>query len=155
VRLEVAQWIEAPRRVVWDVLTSWERQHEWMSDALAVEVLTPQRAGVGVTIRCPTKLLGVTVQDVMRVTGWIDGRELEIVHLGTVIRGTGTFRLEDRDGGTYVRWIEQIDPPFGAIGEWAASTLALPLLRRVFAGSLAGLDRVVAGGLTTGCGEWR
>jgi uncharacterized membrane protein len=68
VRLEVSVEAAAPPQVVWDVLTHWERQSEWMLDAKSVEVLTPQREGVGVTIRCPTNLLGVTVEDVMRVT---------------------------------------------------------------------------------------
>ena len=69
-RLEVDVVSAAPRQVVWDVLTDWERQSEWMLDAKAVHVLTPERTGEGVTIRCPTNLMGFTVQDVMRVTGW-------------------------------------------------------------------------------------
>ena len=143
-RLEVIREFVAPRRTVWAVLTDWERQPEWMSDAVAVEVLTPRRHGVGVTIRCPTRLLGVTVQDVMRVTGWEEARYLEIQHVGRVIRGSGAFELEDRGEGTLVRWWEVIDPPLGALGERGASLLVLPVLSRIFARSLANLDRVVA-----------
>jgi hypothetical protein len=140
VRLEVEQRVRAPRAVVWDVLTRWELQPDWMLDAKAVHVLTPRREGVGVTLRCPTNLLGVTVQDVMRVTGWREPAYLEVTHLGSVITGYGAFELEsDGDDATHLRWWEEVDPPLGRLGEWGASTLALPVLRRVFSRSLTRL----------------
>lgn len=138
-RLEVERVAAAPRAVVWRVLTEWERQPEWMLDAKSVEVLTPQREGVGVTIRCPTNLLGVTVEDVMRVTAWIEQEELEVLHLGRIITGSGAFRLDDVPDGTRIRWWEEVDPPFGALGELGATTLVLPILRRVFGRSLSRL----------------
>lgn len=142
-RLEVERHAAAPRAVVWDVLTQWERQPEWMLDAKSVEVLTPRREGVGVTIRCPTNLLGVTVQDVMRVTAWREQEELEVTHLGRVITGVGAFLLDDApDGGTRIRWWEQVDPPLGALGEWGATVFVLPILRRVFGASLQRLARL-------------
>jgi carbon monoxide dehydrogenase subunit G len=142
-RLELTQPIAAPREVVWSVLTTWERQSEWMLDAKAVHVLTPERTGVGVTIRCPTNLLGVTVQDVMRVTGWEEPTYLEVTHLGRIITGTGAFELAaDGPDATVVTWWEEVDPPLGALGEWGASTLVLPILRRIFRRSLRNLAEV-------------
>lgn len=139
-RLEIVRHAEAPREVVWSVLTTWERQPEWMLDAKEVHVLTPARTGEGVTIRCPTNLLGLTVQDVMRVTGWDEHRRLEVTHLGRIITGSGAFELEDRpEGGTRVTWWEEVDPPLGALGEWGASTFVRPVLRRVFGRSLGNL----------------
>jgi carbon monoxide dehydrogenase subunit G len=138
-RLEIEQQVAASPQAVWDVLTEWERQPEWMLDAKEVHVLTPERTGVGVTIRCPTNLLGVTVQDVMRVTRWEEPRVLEIVHLGRIITGSGAFELEEHDGGTSLRWWEEVDPPLGALGEWGATALVLPILRRIFGRSLANL----------------
>jgi carbon monoxide dehydrogenase subunit G len=139
-RLELTQPIAAPREVVWSVLTTWERQPEWMLDAKAVHVLTPERTGVGVTIRCPTNLLGVTVQDVMRVTGWDEPSYLEVTHLGRIITGTGAFELaEDGPEATIVTWWEEVDPPLGVLGEWGASALVLPVLRRIFTRSLRNL----------------
>lgn len=130
--------------MVWEVLTDWERQSDWMLDALSVEVLTPTRTGEGVTIRCPTRLLGVVVQDVMRVTDWRPERRLEVVHLGSVITGSGAFDLEPVDGGrrTRIRWTEWIDPPLGAFGEWGAGVVAAPLLRRLFGRSLDNLVEI-------------
>lgn len=139
-RLEVERRVEAPREAVWDVLTRWELQPDWMLDAKAVHVLTPQREGLGVTLRCPTNLLGVTVQDVMRVTGWREPAYLEVTHLGDVITGHGAFELTALpDGATRLVWWEEVDPPLGPLGEWGASTLVLPVLRRIFSRSLARL----------------
>jgi carbon monoxide dehydrogenase subunit G len=143
-RLEVVQEVQAPRPVVWRVLTDWERQPEWMIDAKDVEVLTPAREGVGVTIRCPTNLLGVTVDDVMRVTGWREPSYLEVTHQGRVITGTGAFELDELGAGrTRVTWWEEIDPPLGVVGRWGARMLVLPLIRRLFARSLAGFAALV------------
>jgi carbon monoxide dehydrogenase subunit G len=143
VRLEVVQDVAAPRATVWSVLTDWERQSEWMLDAKAVHVLTPQREGEGVTLRCPTNLLGVTVQDVMRVTGWREPSYLEVTHLGRIITGTGAFDLVELGlERTRVRWWEEVDPPLGAVGEWGATTFVLPALRRLFGRSLANLGRL-------------
>lgn len=136
-RLEVQREVEASSLTVWSVLTAWERQPEWMVDARAVHVLTPLREGPGVTIRCPTNLLGFTVQDVMRVTAWEPPRRLAVEHLGRVITGHGAFELDDR--GTdrcLVRWWEEVTPPLGRLGEWGASRVALPVFERIFARSL-------------------
>jgi hypothetical protein len=38
-----------------------------------------------------------------------------------------------------VTWWEEVDPPLGALGEWGASTLVLPVLRRIFSRSLRNL----------------
>ncbi|MCC5948471.1 MAG: SRPBCC family protein [Nitriliruptoraceae bacterium] len=138
-RLEVDVRSAAPRRTVWEVLTHWERQPEWMLDAKEVHVLTPERTGEGVTIRCPTNLFGLTVQDVMRVTRWEDEQVLEVTHLGKIITGTGAFELSDDGEGTLIHWWEEIDPPLGALGEWGASTFVLPIIRRIFTRSLGNL----------------
>jgi carbon monoxide dehydrogenase subunit G len=139
-RLELEQRVAADPQTVWDVLTDWERQPEWMLDAKEVHVLTPERAGEGVTLRCPTNLMGITVQDVMRVTRYEEPRVLEVTHLGRIITGSGAFELEpDGDGGTRLTWWEEVDPPLGAFGEWGATTFVLPVLRRIFGRSLANL----------------
>lgn len=110
-----------------------------MPDARAVRVLTEQRTGEGVTLSVPTRLLGITVDDRIRVTGWRQPQWLEVVHVGRVIRGRAAFELSDHPRGTAVRWWEEIDPPLGAVGEVGARWLVAPLVRRVFTRSLRGL----------------
>lgn len=142
-RLEVSVDVAAPPQQVWDTLVAWERQPEWMVDAMSVEVLTSAREGVGVTIRCPTNLLGVTVEDVMLVTGWRAPAYLEVTHIGRIITGRGAFELTATSPATTrLLWWEEIDPPLGALGEWGARRLALPVLRRIFGRSLRNLARL-------------
>ena len=138
-RLEVVREIAAPRQIVWDVLTRWEEQPRWMLDAKAVEVLTPARSGVGVTLRCPTNLLGVTVEDVMRVTRSEEPSVLEVTHLGRIITGDGGFVLAEEGRRTRLTWWEEVDPPLGRLGEVGATWVARPLIRRIFGVSLARL----------------
>lgn len=147
-RLEVSRRIAAPPDAVWDVLTDWERQATWMIDARSVELLTPQRTGVGVALRCPTRILGITVEDRLRVTGWDPPHRLEVEHLGRIITGRAAFELEadavDGEGaGTRLRWWEEVDPPLGALGRWATRRIVLPYTARLFARSLDRLAAIV------------
>jgi hypothetical protein len=141
-RLDLHQDTTAPRQVVWEVLTRWEEQPRWMLDAKEVHVTSAHREGVGVELRCPTNLLGFTVQDTMVVTGWDEATYLEVTHTGRIITGTGAFELTDlSDGGTRIGWWEEVDPPLGAVGELGAQLFVLPIIRRIFRRSLRNLAR--------------
>lgn len=137
--VEVSRYVFADDDLVWRVLTDWERQPEWMVDAEDVEVLSETRAGVGVRLRCPTNVLGFTVDDVMEITVWEEQRRLAVSHLGRVVTGSGEFLLEGTQVGTRVTWREQIDPPLGVVGEVGARTLVEPYVRHLFGRSLDGL----------------
>jgi carbon monoxide dehydrogenase subunit G len=137
--VEVSRYVFAPDDVVWDVLTDWERQAEWMVDAQEVEVLSPHREGRGVRLRCPTNVLGVTLDDQMEVTAWEERQRLAVRHIGSVISGTGEFLLERTDVGTRVTWREDLAPPLGAVGEAGARALVRPYVRHLFGRSLDGL----------------
>ncbi len=140
-RVEVSRYVFAPATVVWEVLTDWERQPEWMVDAQTVEILGERRNGVGVRMRVPTRVFGVTVEDVLEVTDWREAERLEARHVGSVIEGVAAFELRSTHMGTRLTWWEEIDPPLGLLGELAATLLARPLVARVFARSLDGLKR--------------
>lgn len=141
-QVEVSRYVFAPPGVVWAVLTDWERQADWMVDALDVEVTSPHREGTGVTIVCPTNVLGVTVQDEMRVTEWVEGQRLRVEHLGDVITGSGTFVLEPTPVGTRIIWHEEIDPPLGVVGELGARLVVRPYVRYLFGRSLDNLKAI-------------
>lgn len=135
-RVEVGITVGAPRPHVFDLLADFPRQAEWMVDAVDVEVLTPQQQGEGVTVRCPTRILGVTVDDILRVTRFERPVALEAVHLGRVITGVGGFELSDVPGGTRVVWWEEVDPPLGRLGEALARVVVRPYVAWTFRRSL-------------------
>ena len=140
-RIEATTHIEAAVEDVWPVLVDWERQADWMVDAESVTVLSPHREGPDVIIRCRTKIVGMVVNDDLAVTEWQPPTRLGMRHLGALIRGVGAFELEPTFAGTRLVWWEEIDAPFGPVGEFAADAVA-PLVERVFRRSLAGLKRL-------------
>lgn len=142
-RIEASTHIEAPPARVWEVLTNWERQAEWMVDAHDVRVVSDHRTGVGVVIDCPTDVLaGIVVTDRMKVTRWEQERVLEVTHLGRVIKGFGAFELHATDQGTHLVWWEEATAPLGGLGEAVAQVVVVPYVRRLFRRSLAGFKRV-------------
>ncbi len=141
-RVEVSRYVFAPPHVVWAVLTDWERQADWMVDARSVTVTSEHREGPGVTVRCPTNVLGVTVDDEMRVTEWVEGERLTVEHLGSLITGSGTFELAPTPVGTRIVWSEQIDPPLGPVGELGAQLVVKPYVERLFSRSLGNLKQL-------------
>lgn len=141
-RIEAVTHVEAPRPQVWDLLVAWERQPEWMVDARSVEVLTPAREGVGVTIRCRTNIVGFVVNDDLSVTEWEEQAVLGMRHHGPLIRGVGAFELGDTAYGTRLVWWEEAAVPLGAVGDALAGIVVVPWVERVFRRSLAGFKRV-------------
>lgn len=141
-RVRVSRDVDAPPSVVWEVLTDWELQADWMVDACAVEVIGDRRQGTGVQLRVPTRILGLTVQDTMRVTVWEPPRVLGVRHTGRLISGVGAFTLEAANGGTHLVWGEEIDPPFDVLGELGVSLVVRPYLVRLFGRSLDAFARI-------------
>ena len=100
------------------MLVDWERQADWMDDASRVDVLSRDREGVGVLLRCRTNILGVAVNDDLVVTEWSPARVLGVRHLGWVIRGVAAFELTATPHGTYLEWWEEAEVPLGPVGEF-------------------------------------
>ena len=120
--------VDAPPEEVFAGATDWAGQGEWM---LGTQV-RPTRfrgAGVGGRILAVTTVGPVRLVDPMEITRWDPPRACHVRHLGTVVRGTGTFEVEPRPGGGSVFvWGEQLDLPLGVLGR-----LGWPLVRPVFA----------------------
>lgn len=135
-RVEVAREVAAPPRIVWGLLVDWERQAEWMVDARAVEVTSAVRRGVGVRLRVPTSMFGVTLLDVLEVTAWEESRRLGVRHIGSLVTGEAAFELTEARRGTSVEWWEEVEVPFGTLGEWGARLLVRPYLAWLFRRSL-------------------
>lgn len=142
-RIEATTHIEASPARVWDVLIDWEAQPRWMRDARSVTVLSPHRVGVDVVVRCMTDIAaGLVITDDFVTTQWDEQRAMGIRHLGWLIRGVGAFELAPTAQGTRFVWWEEVDPPFGALGDAVAGAVVAPMVERVFRASLADLKRV-------------
>lgn len=128
--------IVAPPAKVWDAVTDWERQAEWM---LLTEVTAEGAAGVGQRLTAVTGIGPLGFSDPMEVTRWEPPHRVDMQHHGRVVRGTGTFLFEPVPGGTRLVWIEELELPLGPLGEagFALVGPALGQLLRISLGRLA------------------
>lgn len=117
--------VGVPARVLWDYVTDWPRQGEWIPFT-RVEVLPGEGPAhrVGARIRAWTGLGRVGFWDPMTVTGWrveSDGAaRCEVLHTGRVVRGDGEFAV--RPLGSHrceLVWWERLDVPGGVLGALA------------------------------------
>lgn len=131
----------APR--VWDLLADLDTHDQWMRDAESVEITTTQRRGLGVRMDVATKIGPFRTLDVMEVTGWEEGRSIEVRHEG-VVSGQGILSVEPvGDERSVVTWTEDLEFPWylgGPITAW----FARPVLRWVWRANLRGLARLVS-----------
>ncbi|HEY3557495.1 MAG TPA: SRPBCC family protein [Kribbella sp.] len=131
----------------WGVVMDWERQSRWM---LFTRVWATENggAGVGGGVAARTSVGGVGFTDDMVITHWDPPRECTVKHLGTVVRGTGTFTLEPTSttaahgtstsgsptisgAGCRFTWAEDVVVPFGRVG-----VLVWPVVRPLFEGMM-------------------
>jgi uncharacterized protein YndB with AHSA1/START domain len=138
--IELGALLPGPPEVVWDLITDWEHQDDWMLEARDFVVLSDQRAGVGVRARATVTILGITTTDEIEVTAWEPPRRLGIAHLGWVSGLGELFLTPLGDGTTHVHWRETLVPPLGLLG-WLGLTAFKPLLVATFRRDL----RVLAG----------
>lgn len=134
--------LPGPSNVVWELLTDWERQGEWMLEASDFVVVSPHRTGVGVEAEATVRIGGIGTRDRIRVDVWEPERHLGIVHLGWV-GGRGDLRLTPMGDKTRVDWREEFHPPLGLLGA-LGMRLFRPLMARVFRRDLEVLARLVS-----------
>jgi uncharacterized protein YndB with AHSA1/START domain len=103
--------IDAPIEKVWASLADWESQGDWMLQT-TVDVTSEIREGVGTTIAAFTGIGKIGVMDHMQVTKWEPPFICDVVHTGTIIKGTGRFQLTSIGAGkTRFDWSEEILAP--------------------------------------------
>lgn len=131
VTVDVMQTLEGPPELVWQLLTDWERQGDWMLEASDFEIVSEHREGVGVIAEATVKIGGISTRDRIRVDVWEPPSRLGIEHLGWVA-GRGDLRMTPVDGGlTRLDWREELHPPLGPLGA-IGIRLFKPLMRRIF-----------------------
>lgn len=134
--------LPATPTVAWALLVDWERQADWMLDAVRVDVVSQQRSGPGVLLAVKTRVLGIPAfTDQLEVTDWDPPHRLVISHR-RFVAGTGTWLLEPTDRGSRFTWTEDVSVRVPVAGELALRFYR-PVLVRLMDRGLDGFRRHV------------
>jgi len=111
--------ISAPQDAVWKKIADWESQGEWMLQT-KVWVTSEKSSGVGTSIAAFTgplykfypRVKSPGLLDLMTVTKWEEPSRCDVVHVGKVLKGTGSFLLtQEGESVTRFDWSETIEAP--------------------------------------------
>ena len=115
IELEVA--IQAPAQKVWDAITNWQAQSDWMLGT-KVWPVEGDGAGVGGKIEAFTGIWRIGFLDTMEITGWEPPKRCDVNHTGRVVGGTGTVEVVSTgDSTSKFIWSEDLDLPLGIFGK--------------------------------------
>lgn len=140
-RIAVSRTMEAPTDRVWAAMADLGSHIEWMKDARSIVFIGEQRAGVGTRMQVETRFGPLRTLDIMEVTGWEEGKSIEVAHHGPV-KGRGTLRAAPAGSRTVVSWEEELDFPWW-LGDGLTAWLARPILAAVWRGNLRRLEESV------------
>jgi carbon monoxide dehydrogenase subunit G len=132
--------VAAPPEKVFAALTDWERQSDWI--AFTKVVVDAGEPGVGQRFTATTGIGPAGFADQMEVTRWEPPHRADVVHLGKVVRGTGSFQVAPAPGGSWLTWIEDLELPLGTAGEAGFKAIG-PAARLFIRRSMRALARAV------------
>ncbi len=144
-RIERVVDIEAPASAVWDYVTDWPRQEEWIPQTRVENV--DEARGLGGRFRAWSGLGRVGFWDPMTITAWErtpdGGGRCEVLHRGAVVKGEGEFVvLACGEHASRFVWAEVVVVPLGSVG--AAGWRAVrPLVERLIDRGLASMRLLV------------
>jgi hypothetical protein len=147
-RLERTVDIAAPASVVWNYVTDWPRQGEWIPKTRVERI--GAAAGVGGRFRAWTGLGRVGFWDPMTITSWErspdGGGRCEVLHRGSVVHGEGEFSvLAIDDAHSRFVWAELLVVPGGRVGA-AGWRVARPVVERLIGLGLSKVRSLVEAG---------
>jgi uncharacterized protein YndB with AHSA1/START domain len=141
-RFSVSVEIDAPVERTWAVVTDWERQGEWMP-LTEVRVSADSAMGVGAKISARSGSGNACVVDPMVVDVWQPPHRCEVVHLGKVVAGRGTFVVEALPGDrSRFTWQEELE---ASEARRLVDQVGLPPTRDLLDAALGRLTSLVAG----------
>lgn len=123
--------VRADAERVWQAVTDWSRQSEWI---WATQVHGGQGVGAAVTGRTAVGPVGFT--DTMVITEWDPPRRCVVEHTGRIIRGAGIFEVRPDGAGSEFRWTEQLRLPLPAGLGRLVAVVARPVAELALASSL-------------------
>ncbi|HKE99400.1 MAG TPA: SRPBCC family protein [Actinomycetes bacterium] len=142
-RVEERVAVAVPPRVLWEAVVDWRRQGEWVP--LTTVRVEPGGHRVGERLSAATGIGPLRFEDPMEVTRWDPPQRVDVRHLGTVVRGTGTFTVEPAPGGAWFTWVEELDLPLGRLGRLGFSLVG-PVVSYALRRGLRRLARQVEAG---------
>jgi hypothetical protein len=120
--------VNAPARHVFDCLTDWPAQSEWMVGT-TVRATKQQGRGIGGEISAFTGLGLFGFTDTMVITTWDPPIQCSVTHTGRIVRGTGDFIVTSLSKQqSTCTWSEDFILPFGILGA-VVWPLAKPFVR--------------------------
>jgi carbon monoxide dehydrogenase subunit G len=144
-RIERTVDVAAPAAEVWDYVTDWPRQEEWIPQTRVENV--DEARGLGGRFRAWSGLGPVGFWDPMTITAWSrsedGGGNCEVLHRGSVVKGEGEFSVVARgpQASTFV-WAEVVVVPLGSVGA-AAWRAVRPAVERLIDRGLASMRDLV------------
>lgn len=127
---------------VWAALADLGSHAQWMKDAQSVVFTGQVTSGVGTVMEVQTRVGPLRTLDVLEVTGWDDGKSIDVAHRG-LVTGIGTLSAEPAATGTKVSWIEELSFPWWLGGPLTA-LLARPVLKAIWRGNLLRLEETLS-----------
>jgi carbon monoxide dehydrogenase subunit G len=149
-RLQREVDVAAPASRVWDYVTDWPRQGEWIPQTRVENV--DEANHLGGRFRAWSGVGRLGFWDPMTITAWErtndGGGRCEVLHRGAVVKGEGEFAVVAvGDHASRFVWAEVLVVPGGALGAlgWR---LVRPLVARVIDRGLRTMrDRVQSAGV--------
>jgi carbon monoxide dehydrogenase subunit G len=133
VELTVPVDVAASPEAVWQKVTDWERQGDWMLGTRVRTTSGGDGRRLGATVEAVTGIGPLGVTDRMEIVEWTPPRRCVVRHVGRVVRGDGVFEVvalgPDR---ARLLWSELLDLPAGRLG-----AVGWRVLRPAFAAGVA------------------
>ncbi len=141
VELTVPVDVNAPAEAVWETVTDWPGQGEWMLGTRVEVDGGGEGRHLGARLRAVTGVGPLGFTDTMEIVEWEPPRRCVVRHTGKVVRGDGVFEVVPL-GPERARflWSELLDLPLGVVGSVGWRVVA-PAFRLGIARSLAAMAR--------------
>jgi hypothetical protein len=109
--------IKADQKVIFDYVSNWEKQSEWILFT-TVNKISAAPDQVGTKLLATTKFAAIKLIDTMIVTEWQPFEKITVEHTGRIILGKGVFKIHSiSENNCEFTWEEITPIPFGIFGQ--------------------------------------